>query len=170
MSLYALGERCPASTRTPSFTRRHGHRGGDARCLRPPSGLERCFGATTGASLSERGRRFRTERSFTRPQAHGHRDRRRLRHRTPCAPRGTAPSRTAPWWAADRSCCIEPVGAGALVGAGAVVPNGTEVPAERWPGFRQDPTGLGRRAAFADNVAHYVSNGHRYRADLRRLD
>ncbi len=64
------------------------------------------------------------------------------------------------------------VRSGALVGAGAVVANDQEV-----PGFamalgvpakiRPDAMAAG---AFDDSVAAYVANGHRYRAELRRLD
>lgn len=61
---------------------------------------------------------------------------------------------------------------GALVGAGAVVANNQEV-----PGFamalgvpskiRPDAMAPG---AFDESVATYVANGHRYRAELKRLD
>ncbi len=64
------------------------------------------------------------------------------------------------------------VRSGALVGAGAVVSGGTEVPS--------GGDGLGVPAkirpdavpadAFTQNVQTYVDNGHRYRAELRRLD
>lgn len=61
---------------------------------------------------------------------------------------------------------------GALVGAGAVVAGGTEVPA--WAMALGVPATLRpdavREGAFADSVALYVANGHRYRAELRRLD
>lgn len=61
---------------------------------------------------------------------------------------------------------------GALVGAGAVVSGGTEVPSRAMAlgipaKIRPDAVGPG---AFADNVATYVANAHRYRAELRRLD
>lgn len=61
---------------------------------------------------------------------------------------------------------------GALVGAGAVVPNDMEVPIRAMAlgvpaKVRPDSVAEG---AFASNVANYVSNGHRYRAELRRLD
>lgn len=64
------------------------------------------------------------------------------------------------------------VRSGALVGAGAVVGNDVEVPA------RAMALGVPARMrldavapdAFADAVALYVANGHRYRAQLRRLD
>ena len=64
------------------------------------------------------------------------------------------------------------VRSGALVGAGAVVGNGVEVPA------RAMALGVPARItadavapdAFVDSVAKYVANGHRYRAELRRLD
>lgn len=61
---------------------------------------------------------------------------------------------------------------GALVGAGAVVSGGTDVPpcamALGVPAkIREDAVTPG---AFAENVALYVANGHRYRVDLRRLD
>jgi len=55
---------------------------------------------------------------------------------------------------------------GALVGAGAVVPGGAMalgVPAK----IRPDAVPAG---SFDENVALYVRNGHRYRAELRRLD
>ena len=61
---------------------------------------------------------------------------------------------------------------GSLVGAGAVVSGGTEVPARAMAlgvpaKIRPDSVHVG---AFADSVALYVANGHRYRAELRRLD
>ena len=61
---------------------------------------------------------------------------------------------------------------GALVAAGAVVSGGTEVPARAMAlgvpaKIRADSVHEG---AFADSVALYVANGHRYRAELRRLD
>ncbi len=64
------------------------------------------------------------------------------------------------------------VRSGALVGAGAVVSGGTEVPARAMAlgvpaKIREDAVQPG---AFADNAALYVANGHRYRAELRRLD
>ncbi|MHB8439055.1 MAG: gamma carbonic anhydrase family protein [Acidimicrobiales bacterium] len=64
------------------------------------------------------------------------------------------------------------VGAGALVGAGAVVPNRVQVP----PGA----LAIGVPAVIKEGGAHpelirisaeeYVRNGHRYRAELRRID
>jgi carbonic anhydrase/acetyltransferase-like protein (isoleucine patch superfamily) len=61
---------------------------------------------------------------------------------------------------------------GALVGAGAVVSGGTEVPARAMalgvPAKIRE--GAVHPGAFADSVALYVANGHRYRAELRRLD
>ena len=64
------------------------------------------------------------------------------------------------------------VGRGALVGAGAVVPNGMEVP----PGS----LAVGVPATVKPDAASleliqlsaqvYVDNGHRYRAELRRVD
>jgi carbonic anhydrase/acetyltransferase-like protein (isoleucine patch superfamily) len=64
------------------------------------------------------------------------------------------------------------VRSGALVGAGAVVSGGTEVPERAMAlgvpaKIREDSVHPG---AFADSVALYVANGHRYRAELRRLD
>jgi len=64
------------------------------------------------------------------------------------------------------------VRSGALVGAGAVVANALEVPA------RAMALGVPARikpdavvpGAFPGSVAGYVANGHRYRAELRRLD
>jgi carbonic anhydrase/acetyltransferase-like protein (isoleucine patch superfamily) len=61
---------------------------------------------------------------------------------------------------------------GALVGAGAVVPNDLEVPRRAMAlgvpaKVRPDAVPEG---AFAESVALYVANGHRYCADLRRLD
>lgn len=61
---------------------------------------------------------------------------------------------------------------GALVGAGAVVPNGFEVPSGALAlgipaKIRPDAVPAG---SIAETVALYVANGHRYRADLRRLD
>jgi carbonic anhydrase/acetyltransferase-like protein (isoleucine patch superfamily) len=61
---------------------------------------------------------------------------------------------------------------GALIGAGAVVPPGTQVPARAMAlgvpaKLRLDAVAEG---AFAENVARYVANGHRYAAQLRRLD
>lgn len=61
---------------------------------------------------------------------------------------------------------------GALVGAGAVVSGGTDVPARAMAlgvpaKVRPDSV---HENAFADSVALYVANGHRYRAELRRLD
>ena len=64
------------------------------------------------------------------------------------------------------------VRSGALVGAGAVVPNGMEVPARAMAlgvPARIKPDAV-TADAFADSVASYVANGHRYRAELRRLD
>jgi carbonic anhydrase/acetyltransferase-like protein (isoleucine patch superfamily) len=64
------------------------------------------------------------------------------------------------------------VRSGALVGAGAVVGNGMEVPALAQAlgvPARVRPDAV-RPGAFADSVARYVANGHRYRAELRRLD
>ena len=62
--------------------------------------------------------------------------------------------------------------AGALVGAGAVVPNDMEVPSRAMAlgvpaKIREDAVPAG---AFDVNVATYVANGKRYRADLRRID
>ena len=64
------------------------------------------------------------------------------------------------------------VRSGALVGAGAVVSGGTEVPGRAMAlgvpaKIRPDSV---PENAFADSVALYVANGHRYRAELRRLD
>jgi carbonic anhydrase/acetyltransferase-like protein (isoleucine patch superfamily) len=64
------------------------------------------------------------------------------------------------------------VGAGALVGAGAVVPNDMEVPAAAMAlgvpaRLRLDAVAPG---AFRASVDSYVASGHRYRAELRRLD
>lgn len=64
------------------------------------------------------------------------------------------------------------VRSGALVGAGAVVSGGTEVPSGAMAlgvpaKVRPDVVPSG---AFADNVRGYVANGHRYAAELRRLD
>jgi carbonic anhydrase/acetyltransferase-like protein (isoleucine patch superfamily) len=61
---------------------------------------------------------------------------------------------------------------GALVGAAALVPNDMEVPSRAMAlgvpaKIREDAVADG---AFATAVATYVSNGHWYRADLRRLD
>ena len=61
---------------------------------------------------------------------------------------------------------------GALVGAGALVPQDTTVPALAMAlgvPAKIRPAAM-TPGAFADTVALYVSNGHRYRADLRRLD
>jgi carbonic anhydrase/acetyltransferase-like protein (isoleucine patch superfamily) len=63
------------------------------------------------------------------------------------------------------------VEAGALVGAGAVVPNGTVVPSRAMAlgvpaRIREDAVAAG---AFAENVASYVRNGHRFGAELRRI-
>ena len=64
------------------------------------------------------------------------------------------------------------VKSGALVGAGAVVSGGTEVPRNAMAlgvpaAIRSDTVADG---AFADAVRLYVENGHRYRAELRRMD
>lgn len=64
------------------------------------------------------------------------------------------------------------IGSGALVGAGAVVPNDLEVPSRAMAlgvpaKVRPDTVPEG---AFAESVATYVANGHRYRAELRQLD
>ncbi|MFZ0323882.1 MAG: gamma carbonic anhydrase family protein [Actinomycetes bacterium] len=64
------------------------------------------------------------------------------------------------------------VRSGALVGAGAVVGNGVEVPSRAMAlgvpaRIKPDAVDLG---AFASSVESYVANGHRYRAELRRLD
>ena len=61
---------------------------------------------------------------------------------------------------------------GALVGAGAVVSGGTEVPGRAMAlgvpaKIRPDAVAPD---AFAANVAMYVDNARRYRAELRRLD
>jgi carbonic anhydrase/acetyltransferase-like protein (isoleucine patch superfamily) len=61
---------------------------------------------------------------------------------------------------------------GALVGAGAVVAGGTEVPGGAMAlgvpaKIRPDTVPAD---AFTENVRLYVENGHRYRAELRRLD
>jgi carbonic anhydrase/acetyltransferase-like protein (isoleucine patch superfamily) len=61
---------------------------------------------------------------------------------------------------------------GALVAAGAVVPNNLEVPGAAMAigvpaKIRLDAVPAG---SFAETVAFYVANGHRYRATLRRLD
>ncbi|MCZ3388672.1 MAG: gamma carbonic anhydrase family protein [Actinomycetia bacterium] len=64
------------------------------------------------------------------------------------------------------------VRSGALIGAGAVVSGGTDVPARAMA--LGVPAKVRAEAvqpnAFADTVALYVANGHRYRAELRRLD
>lgn len=64
------------------------------------------------------------------------------------------------------------VRSGALVGAGAVVPNELEVPGRAMAlgvpaKIRLDAVPAG---AFERSVELYVANGHRYRAELRRLD
>lgn len=64
------------------------------------------------------------------------------------------------------------VRSGALVGAGAVVPNDMEVPSGAMAlgipaKIRSDAVPAD---AFVENVASYVENGRRYRAELRRLD
>ena len=64
------------------------------------------------------------------------------------------------------------VQSGALVAAGAVVPNDMEVPQHAMAlgtpaKIRPDVIAPG---AFAATVELYASNGHRYRADLRRLE
>ncbi len=64
------------------------------------------------------------------------------------------------------------VRSGAIVGAGAVVSGGTDVPARAMAlgvpaKIREDAVPA---HAFAETVALYVANGHRYRAELRRLD
>jgi carbonic anhydrase/acetyltransferase-like protein (isoleucine patch superfamily) len=64
------------------------------------------------------------------------------------------------------------VRSGALVGAGAVVPNGMEVPTGAMAlgvpaKLRLDAVPAG---SFAEGVALYAANGHRYRQTLRRLD
>lgn len=61
---------------------------------------------------------------------------------------------------------------GALVGAGAVVGNDAEVPPHAMAlgvpaRIQPDRVAPG---AFRESVATYVANGHRYRAELRRLD
>ena len=61
---------------------------------------------------------------------------------------------------------------GALVGAGAVVSGGTDVPGGAMAlgvpaKIRPDAVAPG---SFTRNVELYVANGHRYRAELRRLD
>lgn len=61
---------------------------------------------------------------------------------------------------------------GALVGAGAVVPNDMDVPAGAMAlgvpaKIRENTVPPG---TFDENVASYVANGKRYRAELRRLD
>jgi carbonic anhydrase/acetyltransferase-like protein (isoleucine patch superfamily) len=61
---------------------------------------------------------------------------------------------------------------GSLVGAGAVVPNELEVPGGSMAlgvpaKIKPDAVPAG---AFARSVELYVENGHRYRAELRRLD
>jgi len=64
------------------------------------------------------------------------------------------------------------VRSGALVGAGAVVSGGTDIPARAMA--LGVPAKVRENAvpenAFAESVALYVANGHRYRAELRRLD
>jgi carbonic anhydrase/acetyltransferase-like protein (isoleucine patch superfamily) len=61
---------------------------------------------------------------------------------------------------------------GALVGAGAVVPNDREVPSGAMalgvPATIKP--GVVASGSFTKNVELYVANGHRYRAELRRLD
>lgn len=64
------------------------------------------------------------------------------------------------------------VRSGALVGAGAVVAGGTDIPPHAMAlgvpaKVRTDAVPPN---SFADSVARYVANGHRYRTDLRRLD
>ena len=64
------------------------------------------------------------------------------------------------------------VRSGALVGAGAVVSNDLEVPSAAMAlgvpaRLREDAVPAG---SFTATVALYVANGHRYRAELRRLD
>jgi carbonic anhydrase/acetyltransferase-like protein (isoleucine patch superfamily) len=64
------------------------------------------------------------------------------------------------------------VGSGALVAAGAVVSPGTQVPSGALAlgvpaRIREDRVAPG---AFGDSVGRYVANGHRYAAELRRLD
>lgn len=64
------------------------------------------------------------------------------------------------------------VRAGALVAAGAVVSPRTEVPARAMAlgvpaRIRPDAVAPG---AFEDSVRRYVDNGHRYAAELRRID
>ena len=61
---------------------------------------------------------------------------------------------------------------GALVGAGAVVSGGTDVPGGAMAlgvpaKIRPDSVPAG---SFTENVRLYVENGHRYSAELRRLD
>jgi len=61
---------------------------------------------------------------------------------------------------------------GALVGAGAVVPNDMEVPTGAMAlgvpaKIRENTVPPG---TFDENIASYVANGKRFRADLRRLD
>lgn len=61
---------------------------------------------------------------------------------------------------------------GALVGAGAVVPNDMDVPSGAMAlgvpaKIRENTVPPG---TFDENVASYVANGKRYRAELRRLD
>jgi len=64
------------------------------------------------------------------------------------------------------------VGSGAIVGAGAVVGNNKVVP----PGAMAlgVPATIREGAANADGIGqaakHYVQNGHRFRAELRRID
>jgi len=64
------------------------------------------------------------------------------------------------------------VGAGATVGANAVVPNRMHVPAGALavgvPARILD--GRSNREMIRLSAEEYVSNGHRYRAQLRRLD
>ncbi|MFZ5852035.1 MAG: gamma carbonic anhydrase family protein [Actinomycetota bacterium] len=64
------------------------------------------------------------------------------------------------------------VGTGALVAAGSVVTPGTAVPAgSRVAGVPARPlAGPADPAEIADAAARYVRNGHRYAAELRRLD
>lgn len=64
------------------------------------------------------------------------------------------------------------VRSGALVGAGAVVPNDMDVPAGAMalgvPAKIRE--GTVPPGTFDENVASYVANGKRYRAELRRID
>ena len=80
--------------------------------------------------------------------------RRRLRDRSPRAPRVLHRSTTAPSSAPDRSCCTAAVvESGALVGAGAVVPNDMVVPSRR-DGARRAGEACARTRSTTTRSAH----------------